>query len=169
MVAACGGDAAPPPKSAVATPAPRAPAPGDPSCPRDGLWKPCALVDRIVHAGLAFKAAGDTMRVPYLSVPGIRYRVGMRATLVAFFYDDSTALKRDLSSLDTLRLVPRGDTTPHWGGAPSPVRSANLLAVLVDGSATQIERVGLAITAGAPQPSSATVPVQLPSVPNKRP
>lgn len=109
------------------------------------------MLRRIGDAGLAFKEAGDTMRVPYLSVPGVRYRVGTRATLVAFFYADSAALLKDLAPLDTLRAVPKGDTVPHWGGTPSAVRSANLLAVLIDGSATQIERIGLAVTAGAPQ------------------
>jgi hypothetical protein len=167
-ITACGGDAPPPPKATVATPAPRAPAPGDPSCPRDGLWKPCALVDRIVKAGLSFKEAGDTIRVAYLSVPGVRYKVGTRATLVAFFYADSTTLQRDLAPLDTMRIVPRGDTMPRWGGTPSAVRSANLLAVLIDGSATQIERIGLAITAGAPQASSEAAAVKLPSVPNRQ-
>jgi hypothetical protein len=150
-VTACGGEAPPPPKTTVATPEPRPPAPGDP----------------IVKAGLAFKEANDTMRVSYLSVPGVRYRVGTRATLVAFFYADSAALQRDLAPLDTLRLVPRGDTMPRWGGTPSMVRSNNLLAVLIDGSATQIERIGLAITAGAPQAASEPAAVTLPPVPNR--
>ena len=169
VMTACGGDAPPPPQTTAAAPQVRSPAPGDPGCPRDGLWKPCALVDRIVHAGLSFKEAGDTLRVPYLGVPGVRYRVGTRATLIAFFYPDTLAPASDLAALDTIRLVPKGDTIGPWGGTPALVRSANLVSVLVDGSATQIERIGLAITAGAPQPSSAPAPVVLPSVPNKRP
>lgn len=154
-VAAC-GDKTPAPKRAepvavspVATP--RALSPGDSACPRDGLWKPCALVDRIVHAGLYFKVNGDTLRVPYLSVPGVRYQVGTKARMVVFYYADSAALRRDLAPLDTINVVQRGDTVGPWGGRPSAVRSGNLLAVLIDGSSTQIERVGLAITAGAPQ------------------
>ena len=70
------------PAPAVNTPpavdtTPRAAAPGDPTCPRDGLWKSCALVDRIVHAGLFFKAADDTLVVPYLQPKGIKYQVGL--------------------------------------------------------------------------------------------
>ena len=169
LTLACGGDAPPPPETAAATPEARAPGPGDPSCPRDGLWKPCALVDRIVKAGLSFKEAGDTLRVPFFSVPGVRYNVGARAKLIAFYYPDTLAPAADIAKLDTVRLVLKGDTINPWGGAPALVRSANLVAVLVDGSETQIERMGLAITAGAPQPSSAPAPTVLPSVPNKRP
>jgi hypothetical protein len=168
-VLACGGDAPPPPEVPAAAPAARAPQPGDPSCPRDGLWKPCALVDRIGKSGLAFKETGDTLRVPFLSVPGVRYRVGTTAVLVAFFYPDTLAVAKDVAALDTVRLVAKGDTINPWGGVPKLVRSVNLVTVLVDGSETQLERIGLSITAGAPQPASEPAPVVLPSVPNKRP
>lgn len=129
--------------------------PGDSACPRTGLWAPCALLDRIVKAGLYVKESGDTVRVPYLTVPGIRYQVGQKASMVVFYYADSVALLRDLTPLDTVRVVPRGDTLGPWGGVPSLVRSANMVAVVIDGSATQVERVALAITAGAPQPFTA--------------
>ena len=165
---ACGSDA-PPPEATAAAPEVRAPAPGDPSCPRDGLWKPCALVDRIGKSGLSFKETGDTLRVPFLSVPGVRYSVGTKATLVAFFYPDSLAAAKDIAALDTVRLVAKGDTINPWGGTPALVRSANLVTVLVDGSDTQLERIGLSITAGAPQPASEPAPVVLPPMPNRRP
>lgn len=163
------GDAPPPPQAAAAAAEVRAPAPGDSSCPRDGLWKPCALVDRIVKSGLYFKATGDTLRLPYMTVPGVRYSVGTKATLVVFYYPDSLAAAKDIAKLDTVRLVVKGDTINPWGGAPALVRSANLVTVLVDGSETQIERIGLSITAGAPQPSTEPAPVMLPSVPNRKP
>jgi hypothetical protein len=165
---ACGGDA-PPPRTAEAAPEVRGSAPGDPNCPRDGLWKPCALLDRIAKSGLFFKETGDTLRVPFLSVPGIRYSVGTKATLVAFFYPDTLVAAKDLAGIDTVRVVAKGDTINPWGGVPTLVRSANLVTVLVDGSETQLERIGLSITAGAPQPASEQAPVLLPSVPNKRP
>lgn len=104
------------------------------------------------------------MRAPFLAVPGARYNVGSVATLVAFIYADSAALARDWATLDTVRLTAKGDTTAPWPSRPFVVRSANLLVAMFDGSETQTERVGLAITAGAPQPTKAQKPTELPQV-----
>lgn len=157
-LAACGGDA-PKVDSAASKPAvavmPRPATPSDSSCPRDGTWKRCALEDRVVKSGLAFKPAGDSMKVAYLSVPGVRYKIGLTATMVAFFYADTIAAAKDVTALDRFRLTPRGDTIGAWKSVPSDVIwSGNLVAVLFDASATQVERIRLTITAGAPQPLS---------------
>ncbi|MBU6365146.1 MAG: hypothetical protein KJT01_02940 [Gemmatimonadetes bacterium] len=137
--------------TAALLPVPRPPTPSDSACPRDGRWRPCSLEDRINKAGLAFKPAGDSARVPYLAVPGLRYRLGKSATLVALFYADSTAGAANTAPLDPLRLTPRGDSLGAWPSVPSEViRSANLIAVLLDASETQAERVRLALQAGAP-------------------
>jgi hypothetical protein len=156
LLSACADKSSTPPATPAseAAAAPRRPAPGDPSCPRDGRWKPCALLDRVTHAGLVVKELGDTMKVPYLAVPGVRYRVGRATVLVAFFYSDSAAAARDLAKLDTARLTPPGDTLGAWPTVPVVIRSANLVAALLDASVTRAERLGLAITAGPPQPSS---------------
>ena len=147
----------------VADTIPRAAAPGDPTCPRDGLWKSCALVDRIVHAGLFFKPADDTMVVKYLAPKGIKYQVGLSASLIAFYYADTTALLSDWKKLDTLRLTPVGDTIGAWPTQPGDViRSSNLVAVFFSNDLLQRERIRLAITAGAPQPASAPAPQLLP-------
>ncbi|MBL0170787.1 MAG: hypothetical protein IPP90_08670 [Gemmatimonadaceae bacterium] len=153
-IAACGGtDKSPVDTVTVGQPVGvRAPAPGDPSCPRTGLWQPCALVDRVIHAGLSFKATGDSMRVAFLSVPGVRYRVAVTDTMLAFFFADSTAMTKALVPLDTLRMAPRGDSLSPWPSTPIVIRSANLLALYFGTSDRQIERVRLAITAGAPAP-----------------
>lgn len=156
---ACGtGDSKPagtPVAGSVAPVMPRPATPSDSTCPRDGLWKACALEDRVAKSGLAFRPAGDSMRVAYLAVPGVRYKIGKTATLVAFFYKDSLTAAKDVTSLDRFRLAPRGDTIGAWPSAPRDVIwSSNLVAVLFDASATQIERMRLTITAGAPQPLS---------------
>ncbi len=158
-VAACGGNDAPKVDSGVSTPAAavmsRPATPSDSACPRDGTWKRCALEDRVVKSGLAFKPAGDSMTVAYLRVPGVRYKIGLTATMVAFFYADTVAAGKDVTALDRFRLTPRGDTIGAWKSVPSDVIwSGNLVAVLFDASATQIERIRLTITAGAPQPFS---------------
>lgn len=170
---ACGGDARQTMRDSVAAiPVPPRPAvSGSPGCPSDGQWTPCALVDRVSRSGLVFKAAGDTVRVPFLGAAGVRYKVGSVATLVAFIYPDSATLARDWSAIDTLRLTAKGDTTAPWPSRPFVVRSANLLVAMFDGSETQTERIGLAITAGAPMPSgpeSPTVLPVMPVLPNKR-
>lgn len=158
-VAACSSDDAPKVDSAVSQPAvaimPRPATPSDSACPRDGTWKRCALEDRVVKSGLAFKPAGDSMTVAYLRVPGVRYKIGLTASMVAFFYADIAAAAKDVTALDRFRLTPRGDTMGAWTSVPSDVVwSGNLVAVLFDASATQIERIRLTITAGAPQPLS---------------
>ena len=120
------------------------------------------------RSGLVFKEAGDTVRTSFLAAPGVRYKVGSLATLVAFIYPDSAALQRDWSTLDTVQLAAKGDTTPRWPSRPFVVRSANLLIAVFEGSETQTERIGLAITAGAPMPSKPESPTVLPAMPNKR-
>jgi len=167
----CGRDAQPAPQASL--PAVPSPAPGDPACPRDGTWKGCALEDRVKKAGLFFKAVDDTLRVPFLRAPGVRYQLGLTAALVAFYYADSSAAARDLDSLDLKRLVPKGDTAGPWKSVPSDViQSANLVAVLLDAKPLQIERVRRVITAGAPQPASTpaaqSVPQTLPPAPPAR-
>ncbi len=109
----------------------------------------------MVKSGLAFKPAGDSMTVAYLSVPGVRYKIGLTASMIAFFYRDSLAAAKDVTALDRFRLTPRGDTIGAWASVPSLVIwSGNLVAVLFDVSATQLERIQLTIAAGAPQPLS---------------
>lgn len=128
----------------------RAPVPGDPSCPRTGLWQPCALVDRIKRAGLSFVPTGDSVTVRFLDVPGVRYRVAATDTLLAFFFADSLALGTSLAPLDTVRMAPPKDTTSPWQSTPSVIRSGNLLVLYFASSARQEERMRLAIMAGAP-------------------
>lgn len=166
---ACGGDSRQATRDSVVAIAipPRPAVAGSPGCPSDGRWTPCALVDRVSRSGLVFKAAGDTVRAPFLGAPGVRYKVGSVATLVAFIYPDSMALERDWRMLDTLRLTAKGDTAGPWPSRPFVVRSANLLVAMFDGSETQTERVGLAITAGAPAPSRPESPTVLPVIPNE--
>ncbi len=165
LLCACGKEQAPAPtpvRDTTTLMPPRIVSSGDPSCPRDGLWKPCALIDRVVHAGLFFEATGDSVSVPYLSPRGVRFRVGKSAELLAFFYTDSASAARDLATLDTARLTPKGDTVGAWPSRPSVIRSSNLVVALFGSDGRQVERVTLAITAGAPQPFA--IPT-LPSVP----
>lgn len=135
---------------AVATtrPAPTA----SPTCVGTGHWEECTLPDRLERAGLV-PIAGDTIRRPWLAVPGRSWRLH-RATLHVFRYPDAAARARDLATLDTVRAAPRADTSIAWPGPVTLLANDNLLAILEGGDAVLVERVSLALTAG-PTPTSA--------------
>lgn len=133
--------------------APAVAAPAKPPCLHDGRWRACALTDRLERAGLVPKAGTDTVRYDFLSVPGVRWRVG-GAELHVFLYGDGAAADRDVAALDTARVSPRG-TFRHWDTRPVLVRSGNLVAILLTLNDRLAERVQLALTAGAPQAGSA--------------
>jgi hypothetical protein len=73
--------------------------------------------------------------------------------LEVFIYPDETSLARDVAKLDTVTVAPRGSTR-RWETEPTLtfVRSGNLAAVFLSDNALQVERLTLALTAGAPQP-----------------
>jgi hypothetical protein len=122
-----------------------------PTCPGTGHWEPCTVFDRLERAGLA-PQRGDTIRVPFLRVPGQTWRLG-RATIHVFRYRDSVARRTDFVSLDSARAQPARDTTTKWPGTATLLVNDNLLAILLSDNAQQIERVSLALTAGpAPKP-----------------
>ena len=143
-----GGEPAPSadtPAAAVATTA--SPRTGD-DCPLTGAWRPCSVMDRLEHAGLA-PVARDSVRHTFLSVPGAVYAVG-RGELQLFLYPDSAARARDFVTFDTARVQPPG-TMVTWRAPASLVLSNNLAAILLSDNATQVERVRLALTAGLPE------------------
>lgn len=165
-VSACGSgsDSRTPPRSAEQPPVvSRTPTPSDSACPRDGLWKACALEDRINKAGMPIQVV-DTLQLPYFSEPGIHFRIGRNMGMVAIFFADSLTGAKATAGLDRYSLTAPGESPGPWPAVPREVvRSANLIAVLFNVTETQAERLRLAITAGAPQPPRSTPPV-LPSV-----
>jgi hypothetical protein len=64
-----------------------------------------------------------------------------RSRLELYLYPDAAAMNREIAKVDTAAI------------APVFIRSGNLAALLFTDDATQAERVSLALTAGAPQPS----------------
>lgn len=136
-------------------PARRAGTPGGSAqCPHDGRWRMCSVVDRLDKAGLVPRvdSTAPPERLPFLHAPGAVVRLGV-GELHTFVYSDTAALARDVAALDTARVAPRGGTYA-WSAAPSFVRSANLVAVLLTPNERQIERVQLALGAGPPQPGA---------------
>ncbi len=126
------------------------------TCPGDGLWRPCVLAERVKRMGFdATVVATDTTRVPFLPPPGLHYQIGKSGLLIAFYFADSVSAKKSWGALDTLRLVPPTDTATPWPSKPLTIRSGNLVAAFFGSSATQIERIGLALRAGVPAPIAA--------------
>ena len=123
------------------------------TCPGDGLWRPCVLAERVKRMGFDAKVlANDTTRVPFLSAPGLHYQIGKSGLLIAFYFADSASAKTSWLALDTMRLVPPADTASPWPSKPLAIRSGNMVAAFFGTSATQIERIGLALRAGVPAP-----------------
>jgi hypothetical protein len=119
-------------------------------CVHDGRWRPCGLVDRLEKSGLVVKTEPDSAHYDFLTVPGVRYTVG-RGEVQAFFYDDTARMARDVAGVDTVRVTKAG-TVRHWDVHPTFVRSGNLVVILLTLSEQLMERVQLAVQAGAPQP-----------------
>ena len=128
-------------------------------CVHDGRWRPCGFVDRLERSGFVVETRPDTVRYEFLAPTGVRYSLG-RGEAQAFFYEDTTALARDVAGLDTLRVAPKG-TTRHWDLPAALVRSGNLLVIVLSGNEHLVERVQLAVEAGAPQPELPAAPQAL--------
>jgi hypothetical protein len=122
-------------------------------CPHTGLWAECSVERRLKQSGFVVTRIDSVFeKRPGLSVKPIVYSLG-RSRLEVFLYENEKALARDVSRLDTVRVVPIG-SPPDSTVAPTFIRSANLIGILTSQNARQAERVVLAITAGAPQPGS---------------
>ncbi len=125
-----------------------------PSCPHDGKWELCSVVNRLRQSGFVVRP-GDTAssRRKGFSVPAAVYNLG-QSRLEVFLYSDSAGLARDIAAMDTLVAGPRG-VASQWGDYPPVlVRSVNLAAVFLSSSQRQAERLSLAITAGPPMAGS---------------
>jgi hypothetical protein len=119
----------------------------DPACPATGLWTQCALVKRLERAGLVPLVDSAPVTEPPLSVHGFLVRLG-RGELEVYLYPDAAGREREQALLDTARYV--GYTAPLLGHQATLIASGNALAVFHSRNDHQRERVGDAITAGAP-------------------
>jgi hypothetical protein len=119
-------------------------------CPRTGRWALCTLEKRLEQSGFVpRKVENENLRRLGFTVPPTTYTLG-RARLEIFLYPDEDALIRDLASLDTVVVAPRGQRN-DWEIPPRFIRSGNLIAVFLTRNEQQAERLTLAITAGPPQ------------------
>jgi hypothetical protein len=156
LLAACGGD---PDRAASATDttqpvlAAREPAPGDTSCPANGLWARCSVIKGIERAGLNSHAdsAKDVAEQP-LSISGFELPLS-RGTVRFFIYADSNSRRRDQARLDSTLFV-KPPREPGLRGERTLAASANLLALIDVANSRNRERIANAVLAGPPQPPS---------------
>lgn len=121
---------------------------GDP-CPATGQWALCSVEKRLERSGFVLsRIENDSPERAGFSVRPAVYKLG-RGRIEIFLYDDETALAKDIAAMDTVVVAPRGGAGT-WPSPPAIVRSGNLAAVFMDQNARQVERLILAITAGAP-------------------
>jgi hypothetical protein len=125
-----------------------------PSCPHDGKWALCGVVNRLRQAGFVVKPldSASSRRKGFSVAPAV-YALG-QSRLEVFLYADSAAMAKDIMAMDTVVAGPRGAPS-QWGDVPPVlVRSANVAMVFLTSSQRQAERLALAITAGPPMAGS---------------
>ena len=127
-------------------------APAGERCPATGLWSQCAIVERLERSGLAPRVDSTaTPTEPPLTAKGFLVRVG-RADLEVYLYPDAASRERDQARLDRAKYVEYAAPVAMENQA-TLIASGNALAVLHSRNDHQRERVGDAITAGAPAKS----------------
>lgn len=120
-------------------------------CPRTGRWALCSVEKRLEESGFVVRRVnGEPPRRAGFSVTPTIYTLG-RSRLEVFIYPTESALAADVAKIDTVSAAPRG-AAKQWETTPTFVRSGNLAAVFLSDSGQQVERLMLALTAGAPQP-----------------
>lgn len=137
--------------STPAPPAIAATAVPDTGCPKTGSWRLCSVEDRLTRAGLVIERLPEPATHDFLSVPGVRFKVGAGEDEVqVFVYPTPEARIRDTGQLDSASVSPRGDRR-SYRVPPLLVTSANLAAIVFTLNERTSERLSLALSAGLPQ------------------
>lgn len=153
VAAVCGGDTDRPTDTVTVSIPPGArQTAADPGaeCPEIGMWRTCSVEKRLERAGLVARRQEGEIRHRFLAVPGLAYRLGPDE-LHVFIYESAAARERDLAGVDSVRVERAGDSAA-WPARPTLIQSNNLAAILIGGTARQVERVQDALIAGLPQP-----------------
>jgi hypothetical protein len=112
----------------------------------NGLWSAGSLEKRLDLQGMAPRRLPAPIHHSFLAVAGTRYQLG-NAELQVFIYEDSAAVARDVSRLDTVTVSPLAEPV-QWPRKATLVINANLAAILLSENPLQIERVQRALMAG---------------------
>lgn len=122
---------------------------GNNACPATGLWSRCAIIERLDRAGLAPQVDSvNPATEPPLTATGFVVRVG-RGELEVYLYPNAAAREREQARLDTTKFIAY-TTTVTMERQRTLIGSGNALVILATLNSHLRERVGDAITAGAP-------------------
>lgn len=120
-----------------------------PACPADGRWSQCAIIERLERSGLAPRLDSTTAPdEPPLTERGFLVHLG-RAQLEVYLFVDDASRARAAARLDRSRYI-EYTANITMDQKPTLIMSGNAIAILHSRSNHQRERVGNAITAGAP-------------------
>ena len=108
------------------------------------------MLESLEHAGLAPRRDSTAAHESAIAQAGMLLHVGS-ATLEVFLFADEKGRKAAEVTLDTTKYVAY-NAAQTVQGERSLIRAQNLLAILDSRRDAQRERVGDALTAGAPQP-----------------
>lgn len=108
------------------------------------------MIERLERAGLVPRVDSAAATEPPLTRPGTLVRVGA-SELEVYIYPDARSREREQARLDRAKYL---DYASPVSMRPQPtlIVSANLIAILHSRNDHQRERVGDAISAGAPLP-----------------
>lgn len=145
----CGGETPVPGRAQTAIAVAEASGTTPAACPATGQWERCSLLERLDRSGLApVVDSTATATEPPMTHTGFVVRVG-RGELEVYLYPDAAAAQRDLARLDRSKYVEYAAPLT-MENQPTLIVSANAVVVLHSRNDHQRERVGDAITAGAP-------------------
>jgi len=120
-----------------------------PACPADGRWSQCAIIERLERSGLAPRLDSTAVPdAPPLAERGVLVHLG-RAQLEVYLFADAGARERAAARLDRSRYI-EYTANITMDQKPTLIMSGNAIVILHSRSNHQRERVGNAITAGAP-------------------
>lgn len=92
-------------------------------------WDVASVEQQLRAAGLAPTGQREVLRQPFLSVPGVIFRVP-GADVQAYVYADAGAVARDAAPIDTVRVAPP-TMMIEWRTRPHLVTDNNLLAIVL--------------------------------------
>jgi hypothetical protein len=121
----------------------------DDSAAKPVTWDVAAVEARLRAAGLAPERASESVRQPFMGVPGVLFRVlGGRGELQVYLYTDADARARDTDRLDPRRVAPP-TMMISWRMPASLVVDNNLAVITLTGDESVRARVRAAL-AGRP-------------------
>ena len=150
----CGKASAPPAKRDTAATTAPVVATADSTCPATGLWAECSVLYRLERAGLAPRVdSSATPAEKTLNGRAAVYKIGLSSSLEVYLYPDSTARVADAKKLDRTQLAAPG-VPQTIKRERLVIENSNLIGLFSSLNEHQRERVGDALLAGPPQPST---------------